>query len=162
MIASGIDEKYWPEALMCSSFLVNRVINSHNVIPAEAWYSRKVDFSRFRTFGCNAFLFVPKEKRKHKLGERSKSYVFVGYDWNGYRLLDTENQKVVIGRDVKFKENSVRLMGLDAGEDEYDLLRSVEPASSDNNEIDLENSTWLAYFISGENVPATYKEEHRS
>ena len=155
LIACGLDEKFWPEAMMCSSFLVNRVINANDVIPAEKWYGRKVNYSRFRTFGCNAYLFVPKEKRKNKVAERSKKYVFVGYDWNGYRLLDEETEKVMIGRDVRFEENSVSL--IDVYDDDYDGLKPDDSETLVEN-LDMENSTWMAYFISGEKVPSSYEE----
>ncbi len=44
---------------------------------------------------------------RHKLDQKSKKYIFVGYSLNSkpYRLFDPETKSIVISRDVKFDEN---------------------------------------------------------
>ena len=46
--------------------------------PFEAWWGRKPDLSRFRVFGCMAYVFVQKDKHK-KLESHMQKCIFVGY-----------------------------------------------------------------------------------
>ena len=72
--------------------------------PYEKWYGRKPDVSNLRVFGCMAYAHIPESQRK-KLDKKSEKLRFVGYSIQskGYRLLDG-NQKVIVRRDVVFKE----------------------------------------------------------
>jgi hypothetical protein len=60
----------------------------------EAWTYKKVNYSFLKTFGCEAFVHIDKEK-KTKLEEKSKKCTFIRYNVNdfGYHLSDYENKK---------------------------------------------------------------------
>jgi len=48
--------------------------------PYENLYKRKPDIKYFRTFGCLAWVFIPKEIRKDKLSPKAEPMTFIGYD----------------------------------------------------------------------------------
>lgn len=106
---SGLERRYWGEAVMTAIYLKNRSPTSAipGAIPEEIWTGRKVDLSNLKVFGCKAFALIPSELRK-KLDAKSAPYIMVGYcdDSKGYRLLDLKNPgKIVRSRDVIFLEN---------------------------------------------------------
>ena len=57
-------------------------------------------------FGCKAFRHVQKEQRS-KLDDKATLFIFIGYgdEEFGYRLWDSEKQKIVRSRDVMFHEH---------------------------------------------------------
>ena len=62
-------------------------------------------------FGCEAFVHVPKEKRK-KFDAKAVRCRFLGYDLfnNGYRLEELSTGRVLVSRDVKSNEWKFRLL----------------------------------------------------
>jgi len=62
---------------------------------------KKPDLSNIQLFGCNAYVKTLGQIKK--LDDRCKKYTLVGYASNGYRLFDTEKEKLIMSRDVIFK-----------------------------------------------------------
>jgi hypothetical protein len=62
---------------------------------------------QFLIFGSAAYAHVP-DQRRTKLEDKSKMYIFIGYDekTKGYKLLDPINKKVMVSRDVQVNEAS--------------------------------------------------------
>ena len=56
-------------------------------------------------FGCDAYVHVPKEKRK-KLDRKFEKCIFIGYKdgLKGYKLWNPVTRKVVYNRDVVFRD----------------------------------------------------------
>ena len=77
-------------------YLINRGPSSYldGIISQEAWTSKKVNYSFFNTFDCEAFVHIDKENRT-KLEAKSKKCTFIGDNVNdfGYCLWDYENHK---------------------------------------------------------------------
>nr|XP_034194548.1 uncharacterized protein LOC117610827 [Osmia lignaria] len=86
-------------------------------------------------FGSKVYAHVPKELRR-KLDDKAKEYRFAGYDEHskGYRLLDTNTNKIVISRDVKFTDST---HGLD--QDEGISTKVDEKNDTDHLNIRLSN-----------------------
>lgn len=106
LIDAGLPNKYWGEAVCAANYLQNRLITkATGVTPFEKWHKKKPSLLHIHTFGSRAYAHVPKELRR-KLDDKAKEYVFVGYAENakGYRLLDTNTDKIIISRDVNFLE----------------------------------------------------------
>ncbi|KAF7150780.1 hypothetical protein RHSIM_Rhsim02G0101300 [Rhododendron simsii] len=63
--------------------------------PQEAWSGRKPGISQLRVFGSIAYAQMPDQKLS-KLDDRSKKYVFIGYDSRskGYKLYNPSNGKL--------------------------------------------------------------------
>lgn len=60
-----------------------------------------------RTFGCEAFVHVPKTQRR-KWDTKSKKMILIGYQANSsnYRLFDPQNGQITVLRDVTFNEKN--------------------------------------------------------
>ncbi|KAG5894394.1 hypothetical protein JTB14_031858 [Gonioctena quinquepunctata] len=69
------------------------------------WTGNKADLGHMKTFGCAAYVLIPRQKRS-KLDPRIKKLVLVGCDNNStnYRLFDPNTRKVTISRNVMFLE----------------------------------------------------------
>lgn len=99
---AGLPKKFWAEAINTASYVINRSIASGTSrIPEEIWTGSAIDLSDLKVFGMPAMTYIPKEKRL-KWDPKSKPLIFVGYelDTKGYRLIDPENDKLVISRDI--------------------------------------------------------------
>ena len=78
-------------------------------VPQALWSGRKTTYKRLRIFGCEAYTFIPREKRT-KLVPHLTKCIFLGYGTNGefgYRLWDPENQKLIRSSDAVFNEDSI-------------------------------------------------------
>jgi hypothetical protein len=78
-------------------------------ITPEHKYSNQIpNVDHLRTFGCVAYLHVPKENRK-KLDSKTLKCLLLGYDreTKGYRLYDHSRRKVIINRDAVFDESLI-------------------------------------------------------
>jgi len=69
------------------------------------WTGKKPSLSHLRVSGCDAYVHVPKDKRK-KLDRKSERCIFIGYKdgLKGYKIWNPETRKVVYNRDVAFTE----------------------------------------------------------
>lgn len=106
MIDSGMNERYWGEAVLTATYLQNR-LPSRSVpkTPYELWWGRKPDLSHLRIFGSEAYVHVPDQKRG-KLEGKSKKLRFVGYsmDHKAYRFVNCETDLITLSRDARFVE----------------------------------------------------------
>jgi len=109
LVDADLPKQYWAETASTAIYLRNRCPTKalRGSIPEEVWSGKKskVDLSKLRIFGCQAYAHVPDEKRK-KL-DKSRLLLFVGYceHSKGYRLIDPKNpQKLIKSRDVIFNE----------------------------------------------------------
>ncbi|KAJ2936411.1 hypothetical protein H1R20_g683, partial [Candolleomyces eurysporus] len=73
--------------------------------PFEAWFGRKPDLSRFRVFGCTAYVFVQKDKRK-KLESHMQKCIFVGYppDYSTWTFYNPVTKQFIISECAEFDE----------------------------------------------------------
>jgi len=111
LLEACLPESFWAEGVNTAVYLHNRspTRSLEGVTPYEAWNGFKPDLSNLRAFGCDAYLFVPDEKRG-KLQSKSQKCVHMGYVWNTtkmWRLWDPAGRRVVIGNNVRFDENSL-------------------------------------------------------
>jgi transposase InsO family protein len=101
---SGMPREYWDEAIMNANYNLNRVLSKGEVkTPFEKFTGTQPDFKKLQEFGCNAYVMIPKQKRK-KLDSKAEKLVFVGYSQHskGYRLADVNKGKIIEARDVIF------------------------------------------------------------
>jgi hypothetical protein len=71
----------------------------------EAWSRRKPSVYHLRVFRSIGYTHIPDQERS-KLDDKSKRYIFIGYDANskGCKLYNPSSDKIVISRDVEFDE----------------------------------------------------------
>jgi hypothetical protein len=76
-----------------------------NKTPEEAWSGTKPSVAHFRVFGCISYAHIPDNKRT-KLDDKSLKCVLLGVSEGAkaYRLYDPETQRIIVSRDVVFKE----------------------------------------------------------
>ncbi|KAG5877260.1 hypothetical protein JTB14_013995 [Gonioctena quinquepunctata] len=115
------------------------------------WTGNKADLGHMKTFGCAAYVLIPRQKRS-KLDRRSKKLVFVGCDKNStnYRLFDPNTRKVTISRNVMFLEN-------DCGFEEKSTF-----SISINDEIDVEIPMQERPAINADQEEVTVDEEEEN
>lgn len=70
----------WGEAVITANYLrcVTPVAGKPKT-PWELFYATAPDLSHLRSFGCRAYVLVPKQLRTHKMAEVSRSGIMVGY-----------------------------------------------------------------------------------
>jgi transposase InsO family protein len=106
--ASGMSAAFWPEAAKYAAHTINRLPSRPlgNRTPYEVWTGQKPDISHVRPFGCVAFRHIPAQDR-HKLSDRARECAMVGYTGNkqAYFLWDPVAQRIVVSRDVDFREH---------------------------------------------------------
>lgn len=104
LIDGNLSNKYWGEAICTANYIQNRLYTkATGTTPYERWYNSKPSLQHMHTFGSRVCAHVPKELRR-KLDDKAKELAFISYaeDAKGYRLLDTNTDKVIISRDVNF------------------------------------------------------------
>ena len=101
----------WAEACSTVVYLQNR--SPHRAVgnktPEESFTGKKPEVSHFRIFGCPTFSHDPSEKMT-KLEPTIDRGIFVGYDEtsNAFRIYLPTPRKVVVRREVRFKERAFR------------------------------------------------------
>lgn len=100
---------FWAEAIRTATYLKNHTPTSGNggQIPEEVWTGKPVDLTHLKTFGCQAHVLIPKQKRT-KFDKNTKKCVFIGYSETAenYRVIDLDNPREVhVTKHVIFNEN---------------------------------------------------------
>uniref|UniRef100_A0A0A9XVJ9 Retrovirus-related Pol polyprotein from transposon TNT 1-94 n=1 Tax=Lygus hesperus TaxID=30085 RepID=A0A0A9XVJ9_LYGHE len=125
---AGLSKVYWNFAVLAAAYLQNRsparVLDGKT--PFELWTGQKPDLSNLRVFGCEAWVQVPKQRRK-KWDEKSEKLIFIGYpeDYKAYRFIHPRTKDLVVSRDVVFMEGS----GSSEVEDGIESLPTEVPVS---------------------------------
>ena len=75
--------------------------------PYEAWHGTKPDLSRFRVFGCTAYVFVQKDKRK-KLESHMEKCIFVGYpaEYKAWDFYNPVTRRFITSERAEFDERA--------------------------------------------------------
>lgn len=108
LIDSGLDNRFWAEAVMTACFLINRVpCRNNDKSPEEIWSGRRPNLKFLRVFGCPALVHIPRERRS-KLDPKSIEGIMIGYSdvSKAYRVFNPIDGKIIISRDVVCLEQS--------------------------------------------------------
>lgn len=94
------------DCVLMAGYLINRtpLSISNGKTPFEMLYSKPLDYSSLRTFGCLCYVHNATSDKFHS---RSRKCIFLGYplgkrDW---RIFDLQTHKFLISRDVTFFEH---------------------------------------------------------
>jgi len=127
LIISGLEKKFWNEAILTANYIKNRSPTSavgkqfKDKTPAEIWFKQKPNLSHLKIFGSICYNYIPVNNRS-KFEKRSTKCIFLGYtaSMGSYRLWDLEGNKLVIGRHVTFDEtlilNQTKIVGISDSE----------------------------------------------
>lgn len=164
LLESRTLKKFWGEAANTTCILIYKCPSSaiDFKTPYERWYVTASGYDYLWVFGCRAYTHV----KQVKLESRATKCVLIGYPEGvkGYKLWCTEagNQKVIVSRDVIFKEeempylkqgkgdedtrkrsDSTRLEaesnGKDQGSDDQNTEHTSSDKEDDNDSNDLRN-----------------------
>jgi len=120
MVFNKVDESLWGEAVRTAIYIANR--SPHRAvdgnIPFTKFFGSKPDLSHLRTFGCAAYVHIPKERRSGKFGPHRQLVTFVGYpeSQKAWKFFDTSTGKHIIGREATFLElNRFETITMDLG-----------------------------------------------
>lgn len=146
MQASGLDAKFWAEAVNTANFVLNASGSSSvkNVTPFELWYSRKPAIIDLKIFGEEVYTHIPKQKRR-KLDAKGKRGYFVGYEEGvkGYRVWYPDDGVIRTARDIVFTgrttKNSTNENSAKSNEEEWWQLIEDSAAPVGVTEIPVEN-----------------------
>jgi hypothetical protein len=110
MAESGLAGKYWFCAANCAkdcrnAMYVDRIKNS----PWGLMYGEKRDVSKFRPFGCRAWMFLNKDRReKGKTAPRAVEVVNLGFasdlNTSSYKVLIKETGQILTSNQLEFDE----------------------------------------------------------
>ncbi|MCO5563393.1 hypothetical protein L7F22_017034 [Adiantum nelumboides] len=108
---AGLPQSFWGEAVKTVVHLINRSPSKvlDGGVLEEAWTGKPPSYAHLRVFGCEAYVYVPKEQR-NKLDLKSRKCIFIGYGNSGemgYRLWNPESHKLVRSNDVVFLESTM-------------------------------------------------------
>ena len=121
---SDMDQKYWAEAVHTANFLQNRLPTRSvsNKTPFEAWTGRKPDVRHLHIFGTEAYIHIPKVKRR-KLDEKGEKLIFIGYseESKAFRFIDMQTGRLEISRDAVFTEKFPSRSS-DSDDNEFDFF----------------------------------------
>ena len=76
MVSSGMNGKFWGEAVMSACYLRNRSPSralAQEKTPEEMWSGWKPSVGHLRIFGCKVFVWIPDEKRR-KMEEKESNW----------------------------------------------------------------------------------------
>ncbi len=84
------------------------------MMPKEAWSKKKPTTKHLRSFGCEAYIFIPKKMRT-KVETKSLKYIFIGYsaDSKAFQLIDCTTGKFKVSHDVVFNKTTNSCSELD-------------------------------------------------
>ena len=107
--SKNVPKEFLAKVVQCAIYVQNRCPHAklNEKTPQEVWSGRKPSVSHLKVFGSIAYGHVPAQQRT-KLEDRSKKYVFIGYDekTKAYRLFNPITKKVIMSRDVQVDEES--------------------------------------------------------
>ncbi|GJR53335.1 retrovirus-related pol polyprotein from transposon TNT 1-94 [Tanacetum coccineum] len=96
--SKGLPNSFWVEGVTSAVYLLNLSPTKAvwNQTPYEAWSGNKPFVSHLRVFGC--LCYALQTTQKHKLADKSKKFIFVGYciQSKAYRLYDPTSETIVV------------------------------------------------------------------
>ena len=101
-------KSWWEFAFETAVHVYNRtpLRRTRGKTPLENLTGKKPDVAYLRVFGCEAWVFIPQEKRTDKLSPKSERMTFIGYEQNSkaYKFM-TSNNSIVISSQATFFED---------------------------------------------------------
>jgi len=106
LLESQLEDCFWAEAINTSVYLHSSspTRGMNGTTPYEAWHGSKPPREDLRRFGCDAYVYMPGERRK-KLDPKSRRCIHLGYIHNTtklWRIWDLASSRVTHVADVVF------------------------------------------------------------
>jgi hypothetical protein len=102
-----LPDTFWVDAVHTASYLRNRLPTAgRDSTPIELFCGRKPDLRHLRTFGCDAYVWLPKPQRESKYTEAAVRGVFVGYASASKAYRVYVDGRIYESKDVRFFETT--------------------------------------------------------
>ena len=100
--------------------------------PYTEWYKKKPDVSNLRVWGCTAYIYIQRNKRK-LLQSHMQKCVFVGYPvgYKGWQFYNPVTKKFIISERAVFDERHFPGLSTKGPMPSFTLLPPREPSDSD-------------------------------
>jgi hypothetical protein len=112
MIQNKVPESFFEDALKLSVLILNecRIPRGHNETPEQMFSGKKPDLRKIKKFFSKGMAHISKEERKGKgkLSSKATRVRYLGpseYYKDAYVCYDTDNNRIIIRRDVKWFES---------------------------------------------------------
>ena len=109
-LATALPAMFWTHAVSYATICANYLPTSTskgNITPFEAKYGVVPDVSRFRIFGCIAYIHVPSELRDSTMADKAYKGYFIGMRWpflDRYQVFVPSLDKILESAHVLFDE----------------------------------------------------------
>lgn len=132
---SNLSKEFWGEAVRMAGYLANRSPKEGiDVTPYEKWNGKAPDLKHLEVFGTVAYVKQKVGPRK-KLDDKSFKCFHIGYTNNGFRLWDTQRQKVIASRDVVFvREQGAEKNNENASPDIFEREKEIDMSQTGSDE----------------------------
>ena len=110
--------------------------------PIQLWNGTKPDVSYLRTFGCRAYVYIPKDKWANKLAPKSEDMMFIGYKpgTKGYRFWSKIRRTVAISSTAAFDEFDLPNCPREKALDKPPPPEIQSPEMSDTEDMDHDHN----------------------
>ena len=129
LIQSKLSSNFWTEAILTANYVRNRCPSKslNNETAFKLWTGRQPSVKHLRTFGSLA-LTLDKTPGKDKFDSRSRECIFLGYsaESKAFRLWLTDEQKIIISRDVKFLDKFIDALPSKRSENNDQEVESID------------------------------------
>ena len=106
---ANLPASFWALAVSAYVHVWNRLPTAPlpATTPYTEWFKRKPDISHFRVFGCTAYVYIQRDKRK-SLQPHMEKCIFVGYPsgYKGWQFYNPVTKKFIISERAIFDERS--------------------------------------------------------
>lgn len=151
LVQCKLPSSFWCYAADYAALIMNNIKSPSS---NELLFNQKVNTSRFRVFGCIAYVYVRKEERG-KEDPTGCKMIFIGMNDESYIFLNPVTGKTIYSINAKFVETefySKRLKYLENMENDDEFTSSDESSISDD---DTNNALNDDYEIESEDINST-------
>jgi len=123
ILDARLHKSLWAECVYTSAYLSNRLPRADGSVTSfELWHRKPASIEHLRSFACQAYVHVPRQKRA-KFDAKAWKGILIGYGPSDkmYRIYDPQRQRVEVVRDVKFNEVNERRNHMIYAEDEVNV-----------------------------------------
>ncbi|KAF0740163.1 hypothetical protein Ae201684_004397 [Aphanomyces euteiches] len=149
MTMSGLPAQLWGYALDHVVYVYSNtpqeLLNQRT--PYEVLFAKPSRLHMLKTFGCLAYMYVPKSERASKLSNPAVPCVFVGYakDKLGYLMYNPKKRTIQTSHSVKFDETKLRNARMFLDQD-FKAGRLVIPSHDSTGKLALDDEIYKARF----------------
>ncbi|KAG7565206.1 Integrase catalytic core [Arabidopsis suecica] len=109
MSTASLPKEFWTYAFATAVYLINRLPTPvlHHHSPYHKLFGVAPNYEKLRIFGCRCFPWL-RPYTTHKMDDRSKECVFLGYSLtqSAYLCLERESGRIYVSRHVQFDETT--------------------------------------------------------